>query len=160
MNDKMLREYLGQALTWREAHVEWKKALSGVPTKQQGMRPPGGEHSPWELLEHMRIATWDMLEFSRDAKKHKSPDWPAGYWPPTPAPPKPDAWNHSVRSLERDLEAMAKLVADPKTDLLAPIPGASGQTILREVLLIADHNSYHLGQLVLVRRLLGCWPET
>ncbi|HEY6905147.1 MAG TPA: hypothetical protein VI216_12635, partial [Candidatus Acidoferrales bacterium] len=83
-----------------------------------------------------------------------------GYWPKTPAPPKPAAWDSSVQSLERDLKSMAKLVADPKADLLAPIPGGSGQTILREVLLLADHNSYHLGQLVLVRRLLGCWPET
>jgi hypothetical protein len=160
MNEKMLRDYLGRALASHEAHVDWKKAVTGIPEKQQGTRPPGAEHSPWELLEHMRICTWDILEFSRDAKKHKSPDWPDGYWPQTPEPPKPAAWKNSVQQLDGDLKAMAKLVANPKTDLLAPIPGGSGQTILREVLLLADHNSYHLGQLVLVRRLLGCWPET
>ena len=160
MNDKILREYLGRALTWHEAHVDWKKVVAGIPEKQQGMRPAGAQHSPWEVLEHMRIATSDILEFSRDAKKHKSPGWPEGYWPKTPGPPKPAAWASSVQSLERDLKAMAKLVADPKTDLLAPIPGGSGQTLLRELLLLADHNSYHLGELVLVRRLLGCWPET
>lgn len=160
MNEKTLRETLGRTLTWHEARVDWKKAVSGISEKQQGMRPEGAEHSPWELLEHMRLCAWDILEFSRDAKNHKSPDWPEGYWPKTPGPPKPSAWDNSVQSLEKDLKAMAKLVADPKTDLLAPIPGGSGQTILREVLLLADHNSYHLGQLVLVRRLLGCWPET
>jgi hypothetical protein len=160
MDEKMLREYLGRALDWHEAHVDWKKVVADIPEKQQGMLPPGAEHSPWELLEHMRLATWDILEFSRDTKNHKSPGWPEGYWPKTPAPPKPAAWDKSVQSLERDLKAMAKLVADPKTDLLAPISGGSGQTVLREVLLLADHNSYHLGQLVLVRRLLGCWPET
>ena len=159
MDEKILRDYLSHALNWGEAHVDWKKAVAGIPAKQQGMRPTGGDHSPWEILEHMRICTWDILEFSRDPK-HKSPDWPSGYWPKTPEPPKPTAWNASVQSLEKDLGAMAKLVANPKTDLLSPIPGGSGQNILREALLIVDHNSYHLGQLVLVRKLLGCWPET
>jgi DinB superfamily len=158
MDEKVWRDYLRRALSWHEAHVDWKKAVEGVPAKDQGRRPPGADHSPWELLEHMRLATWDILEFCRDAK-HASPDWPAGYWPNKPAPPNPQAWGKSVKSLERHLEAIGKLVADPKMDLLAPIPGGSGQTILREALLIADHNSYHLGQLVLVRRMLGCWPE-
>lgn len=158
MDEKSLRDYLRRSLTWHEGHVDWIKAVSGIPEKLRGKRPKGSEHSPWELLEHMRIATWDIYEFSRDAK-HKSPKWPAGYWPQKPAPPNSAAWDKSVRELERDLEAMGKLVADPKTDLLASIPHGSGQTILREALLIADHNSYHLGQLVLVRRLLGCWPE-
>jgi len=111
------------------------------------------------LLEHMRLATWDILEFSRDPK-HVSPEWPAGYWPRTPAPPSASAWQNSVKALENDLEEMRQLVNDPKIDLLAPIPSGSGQTMLREALLIADHNAYHLGQLVLVRRLLGCWPDT
>jgi|SRR5208282_629601 len=159
MDEKVLRDYLRRILIWHESHVDWKKAVQGIPAKDQGTRPKGAEHSPWELLEHMRIATWDILEFCRD-KKHVSPDWPAGYWPEKPAPPNAAAWNKSVKSLERDLEAMGKLATDPKTDLLAPIPHGSGQTILREVLLIADHNAYHLGQIVLLRRLLGCWPVT
>jgi DinB superfamily len=157
--DEVFREYLQGALNSHEAHVAWKKAVEGVPAKFRGKRPPRAKHSLWELLEHMRIATWDILEFCRDAK-HKSPAWPVGYWPKKPAPPNPAAWEKSVKSLERDLEAMGKLVSDPKTDLLGKIKGGSGQTILREVLLIADHNAYHLGQFVLVRRLLGCWPET
>jgi DinB superfamily len=158
VDEKELRDYLRRALSWGEAHVDWKKAVTGLPAKLKGTRPKGAEHSPWELLEHMRIATWDILEFSR-GKDHKSPEWPKGYWPKSPAPENKAAWDRSVKELERDLEGMGKLVADPKTDLLAPIPGGSGQTILRETLLIADHNAYHLGQLVLVRRLLGCWPE-
>jgi DinB superfamily len=158
MDEKGLRDYLRRALTWHEAHVDWIKAVSGIPEKLRGKRPKGARHTPWELLEHMRLATWDIYEFCRNAK-HKSPEWPAGYWPKKPAPPAAAAWDKSVQALERDLEAMGKLVADPKTDLLAPIPHGSGQTILREALLVADHNSYHLGQLVMVRRLLGCWPE-
>jgi len=159
MDEKVVRDYLGRALGWGEAHVDWKKALEGIPAKDRGKRPKGAEHSLWELLEHMRLATWDILEFSRDPK-HKSPDWPAGYWPKKPEPPSAAAWGKSVKELDQHLEEMRRFVNDPKTDLLAPIPGGSGQTILREALLIADHNAYHLGQLVLVRKLLGCWPKT
>ena len=159
MDENALREQLSRVLDWHAAHVDWKKAVKGIPSKDQGRRPKGGEHSPWELLEHMRIATWDILEFSRDPK-HKSPDWPAGYWPKQPQPPTAAVWQKSVKALQRDLEQMQELVNDPKADLLAPIPGGSGQTLLREALLIADHNAYHLGQLVLVRRLLGCWTDT
>lgn len=158
MDENALREQVSRALDWGEAHVDWNKAVKGVPAKDQGKRPNGSPHSPWELLEHMRIATWDILEFSRDAK-HKSPEWPSGYWPKKPAPPNAAAWQKSVKALDHDLEQMKELVKDPKTDLLAPIAGGSGQTVLREALLIADHNAYHLGQLVIVRRLLGCWPE-
>lgn len=159
MDEKLLRDYLRRALTWHEAHVDWIKVVSGIPEKVRGVRPEGAGHSPWELLEHMRLATWDIYQFCRDAK-HTSPDWPGGYWPKKPGPPNATAWDKSVQALAKDLEAMGKLVANPKTDLVAPIKHGSGQTILREALLIADHNSYHLGQLVLVRRLLGCWPET
>jgi hypothetical protein len=159
MDERVLRDYLRRALNSHEAHVDWKKAVEHVPAEYRGMRPSVAPHSLWELLEHMRIATWDILQFCRDAK-HASPAWPAGYWPEKPGPPNSAAWEKSVKSLERDLESMGKLVIDPKTDLLAPIAGGSGQTILCEVLLIADHNAYHLGQFVLVRRLLGCWPET
>ncbi|HTZ73009.1 MAG TPA: DinB family protein [Candidatus Aquilonibacter sp.] len=158
MDEKALRDQLSRALDWGEAHVDWKKALKGVPAKAQGTRPKGVPHSPWELLEHVRIATWDILEFSRDPN-HKSPDWPSGYWPKQPKPPNAAAWQKSVKALDRDLKQMQQLVQDPNTGLLASIPGGSGQTLLREILLLADHNAYHLGQLVFVRRLLGCWPE-
>jgi hypothetical protein len=108
------------------------------------------------LLEHLRLGQWDILEFSRDAK-HVSPDWPSGYWPKTGTPPTPAAWNKSVAQFQRDLKALQKLVANPKTDLFARIPWGNGQTILREVLLVADHNAYHIAQLVDVRRMLGSW---
>lgn len=107
----------------------------------------------------MRLATWDIIEFSRNAK-HVSPEWPSGYWPKRPEPPNAAAWDKSARTLKRDLLAMGKLLTNPKTDLFASIPHGDGQTILREALMLADHNAYHLGQLVLVRRLLGCWPES
>jgi hypothetical protein len=156
VNEKLLREQVGSLLLGRGAHADWKAAFSGIPSKLRGVRPEGVPHSPWELLEHMRIAQWDILEFSRDPK-HVSPDWPAGYWPGNPSPPNAKAWEKSLKLFARDLAAMKKFVVNPKTDLLARIPHGTGQTILREALLIADHNAYHLGQVVLVRRLLGAW---
>lgn len=159
MDEKSLREHLRNALKSSEAHADWKSALADMPAKLRGVKPEGAPHTPWELLEHARIAQWDILEFSRNAK-HVSPDFPSGYWPESPAPPNDAAWNKSAQQLERDLEAMSKLVGDPKTNLFAPIPHGSGQTILREALLLADHNAYHLGQLVLLRRMLGAWTAS
>jgi hypothetical protein len=156
MDEKAWREHLRKALGWGDAHVAWKKAVADFPLKSRGSKPPGIPHSGWDLLEHTRIAQWDMLEFCRNSK-HVSPDFPAGYWPKDSTPPDASAWEKSVKSFEQDLHSMEKLVADPNTDLLAPIPGGSGQTILREALLVADHNSYHLGQFVLLRKLLGNW---
>ncbi|HEV2205528.1 MAG TPA: DinB family protein [Candidatus Acidoferrales bacterium] len=155
MDDKALRDAMGKILNRSEAHVDWKEALEEVPVKMRGVRPPGSPHSLWELLEHARIAQWDILEFSRDPK-HVSPDFPSGYWPESPEPPSEAAWNKSVKAFLHDMESMSKLFAEAK-DLLAPIAHGSGQTILREALLAADHNAYHLGQFVLVRRLLGNW---
>ena len=159
MDDKALREQLRRVLSWHEAHLDWKKALADLPAEHRGRKPKGAPHSAWELLEHVRIAQRDILEFCRNPK-HVSPDWPSGYWPKAASPPSAAAWESSVRRFEEDNEATGKLVADRKTDLFAPIPHGSGQTVLREVLLIADHNSYHLGQFVLLRRLLGSWRET
>jgi|ERR1700733_12383000 DinB family protein len=156
VNEKALREHLENLLTGGGAHVEWKATFSGVPPKMRGVRPSGVPYSLWELLEHLRIAQWDILEFSRDAK-HVSPEWPKGYWPSSEAPPNAKAWDKSLKLFARDLAAMKKLVATPKTDLFAKIPHGSGQTILRETLLVADHNAYHLGQALTVRRLLGIW---
>ncbi|HLV95022.1 MAG TPA: DinB family protein [Candidatus Acidoferrales bacterium] len=156
MDEKTLREQIGEMLNKSEAHVDWKEALEDVPAKLRGVRPAGSPHSLWELLEHVRIAQWDILEFSRDPK-HVSPDFPSGYWPESPAPPSEAAWDKSVKDFLRDVDAMGKLLGDPKADLLKPIPHGSGQTILREALLAADHSAYHLGQFVLIRRLLGNW---
>ena len=151
-----LRQHLLDLLRGRNAHADFDASVADFPSRLRGVKPPGAPHTAWQLLEHMRMAQWDILEFSRNAK-HKSPPWPEGYWPKTEAPPKAASWNNSLRSFRADLKAMAKLVADKKTDLFAPIPHGTGQTVLREALLIADHNSYHLGQMVLLRRLLGTW---
>jgi len=156
MNEKLLRRQLAQSLAWGDAHLDWPQALEGFPPELRGVRPKGAPHSAWELLEHVRIAQWDILEFSRNPK-HVSPDFPAGYWPRSAAPPSPAAWSNSVKTFLRDRKEFQQLVTDPKTDLFARIPHGSGQTILREILLAADHNSHHLGQFILVRRLLGAW---
>jgi len=158
MNETALRKQLQKFLAFPEAHADWPEVLKNFPPKLRGVRPPGAPHSPWELLEHARIAQWDILEFSRDPK-HVSPDFPSGYWPKTPAPPSAAAWSRSVRTFLRDRRAMQQLVVNAKVDLFARIPHGMGQTILREALLAADHNSYHLGQFVLLRRLLGEWPK-
>jgi DinB superfamily len=153
-----LREHVLYLLRGGGAHVDFDKAIADLPAKQRGSKVPGVPFTAWGLLEHMRIAQWDILEFSRNPK-HTSPPWPAGYWPGSEAPPNAKAWDGSVARFRADLRAMEKLVADPETDLHAKIPHGEGQTILREALLIADHNAYHLGQLVMLRRLLGAWPD-
>jgi len=155
-NDKTLRQHLLKLLEGKGAHVDFETAVKKVSVAVRGKRPKGVAHSPWEILEHMRIAQWDILEFSRDAK-HVSPEWPSGYWPKTAAPPNRTAWNKSVSAFRADHAAMCALVADESTDLYAPIPHGDGQTILREALLVADHNAYHLGTLVITLQLLGAW---
>jgi hypothetical protein len=151
-----LRKQIAGVLDWHEAHQTFESVVADFPAELRGVRPQGLPYSAWELLEHMRIAQWDMLEFSRDPK-HVSPDWPSGYWPASAAPPNAKAWDESVLRFQADREELRKLVLDPARDLVAPIPHGKGQTLLREVLLTADHNSHHLGQLILVRRLLGAW---
>lgn len=153
-----LREHVLDLLRGRNAHVDFETAVADLPSNLRGLKPKGAPHTAWQLVEHMRIAQWDILEFSRDPK-HVSPSWPAGYWPKTEAPPSPAAWNNSLRKFRADWKAMAKLVADKKKNLFARIPHGTGQTLLREALLVADHNAYHAGQLVLLRRLLGAWKE-
>jgi len=156
--DSALRQHVLELLVGGHAHADLKKALAGLPPRLRGKKPKGAEHTAWELLEHIRIAQWDILEFSRNPK-HVSPNWPDGYWPKTEAPPSAAAWNASIRKVQEDQKAMEKLVASKKTDLIAPIPHGTGQTLLREALLLADHNGYHIGQLVLLRRWLGAWKE-
>jgi hypothetical protein len=154
--DASLRQHLLELLKGGHAHATFDAAVENLPLALRGKRPKGAEHSAWELLEHMRIAQWDILEFSRNAA-HQSPEWPSGYWPATPTPPDAKAWDKSVRAFRRDLKTICDLVADPATDLFAKIPHGDGQTVLKEALLVADHNAYHLGALVLLRRLLGAW---
>ena len=155
MNDPV-REQVIALLNGGQAHVPLDQVLKDFPARLRGMKAKGAEHTAWQLLEHMRIAQWDILEFSRSAK-HVSPEFPGGYWPKTEKPPSDDAWKKSIAALKRDLKTMQKLIENPKTDLHAGIPHGTGQTIFREALLVADHNAYHLGQLVLLRRLLGVW---
>jgi hypothetical protein len=138
--------------------VHFEDALNGLPANLRGAFAKGLKHTAWQLLEHARIAQWDILEFSRNAK-HVSPDFPGGYWPKTPLPPDEAAWDKSVKEFLRDLAAMVQLVKNPRTDLYKRIPHGDGQTILREALLLADHNAYHLGQVVDLRRALGAWPD-
>lgn len=151
----LVREQVTALLRGGNAHVPLDEAIKNLPAAQRGVAPKGAEHSAWELLEHMRIAQWDILEFSRNPK-HKSPEWPSGYWPETKKPNEA-AWRKSIASFKKDLQAMLDLVSDPSTDLLGKIPHGSGQNVLREALLVADHNAYHLGQIVLVRKILGSW---
>ena len=152
-NIASLRQHIINLLTKAEAHIGPDAALKKFPRKLRGRKPEGAPHTPWQLLEHMRIAQWDILRFSVDAK-HVSPEWPEGYWPRSEAPPSDQAWDKSVRQFMADLNAMCKLVRDPRRDLFARIPHGTGQTLLREALLLADHNAYHLGQIVMLRRTL------
>jgi len=155
-NDKELREHLVYLLQDGGAHANFDAAVKDMPPALRGQKPEGADHTPWELLEHLRITQWDILEFSRNAQ-HRSPDFPAGYWPKEAAPSSDEAWDKSVATFRAELKAMIDLINAPATDLFAKIPHGDGQTILREALLTADHNSYHIGQLVLVRKLLGGW---
>lgn len=151
--NESLRKHLINLLTKAEAHVDVQSSLREFPPELRGRKPAGAPHTPWQLLEHMRIAQWDILQFSLEAK-HKSPKWPDEYWPDTDAPPNDKAWSQSVRQFLNDLDSVCQMVKDPAIDLYAKIPHGEGQTYLREVLLVADHNAYHLGQLVLVKRIL------
>ena len=153
-----VREQVLALLNGGNAHVTFDHVIKDFPARLRGVKPEGAPHTAWQLLEHMRIAQWDILEFIRSAK-HASPEWPGGYWPRTEKPPNEAAWKKSIASIKGDLKAIEKLVADPETDLYKKIPHGTGQNIFREALLVADHNAYHLGQLVLLRRLLGAWAE-
>jgi hypothetical protein len=155
-NDAALREHVVELLTGGHAHATFEQAVKGLPAELQGKVAKGAEHSPWQLLEHLRSSQWDILDFSRNAK-YQALKWPDDYWPKEKAPGDEKAWDKSVRAFKKDLKEMIALVVDEKTDLFAKIPHGDGQTILREALLMADHNAYHIGQLVLVRRFLGAW---
>jgi DinB family len=158
-NQAELRNHLVQLLREGNAHVDVLSALKDFPAAHYGKKPTHAPHSGWEILEHMRIALHDLFEFSTNPE-YVELKWPDEYWPASPAPPSEEAWHSSVRALEEDLVAFTKLIKNPKSNLFSQIPwGNKDQTLLREVLLAADHNSYHTGELVLLRRLLGAWKS-
>jgi len=156
--DKALRQHLLNLLKEGGAHAMFDDAMKDFPAKLRGQKVPNFPHTAWMLLEHMRIAQHDILEFSRNPK-HKSPKWPDGYWPKTEAPPNSADWTKSIAAFLKNLKELEALITNPKTDLYAPLPWGDGQTVLREVLLVADHNAYHVAQIVTLRRLLGAWKE-
>ncbi|MHB8214785.1 MAG: DinB family protein [Candidatus Sulfotelmatobacter sp.] len=158
-HSKQLREHVIYLLDGGGAHARFNDAVKDMSEELHGVKPNGLPNSAWMLLEHLRIAQRDILEFSRNPK-YESPKWPEGYWPKTEAPPNAAAWSKSVQQFRKDLKAMQDLVANPKKDLYARIPWGDGQTILREALLLADHNAYHVAQLIDVRRLLGVWKKS
>lgn len=155
-NDRPLRQQLIKLLDWQDAHVGFQKAFGKFPVELRGERMSGMPYTAWQLLEHMRIAQWDILDFCRNPN-YQELKWPQEYWPSSDAPPTPEAWEQSIEAFRRDLKEAQQLIDNPETDLFAPIPHGSGQTILREMLLMADHNAYHLGQIVLIRKMAGAW---
>jgi hypothetical protein len=157
-HDQQIRQQLAKALDWGEAHPDFATAVADFPEDLRGVVPPGFPHSAWELLEHLRIALWDIIEFTKDAR-HKSPPWPAGYWPSSRVPPQEEAWGQCVESITDLLEEMRGLILDRSRPLLEPFPRSQGQTLMREALLIADHNAYHLGEIVQLRKALKAWPK-
>ena len=152
-----IREHLARALDWEDAHVGFSKAIDGLPPQKRGVRPGGFEHSAWELLEHVRIALSDLVDFATSPQYAHSLDWPGDYWPPRQAPTEAE-WEESIAGFRADLARLQALARDPAIDLLAPVPtGNQSQTHLRNILVAVDHNAYHLGQIVAVRRALGAW---
>ena len=154
-----LRAQLVRVLDWEEAHVGFDKALSGISEDKRGSHARGFEHTVWQLLEHMRLAQKDLLEFCLDAHYIHALKWPDDYWPQHAGPPDTKAWNQSIAAFTADREKLKQLALDANVDLSATVPTGKGQqTYLRSILLVADHNAYHLGQIVAVRRALGIWP--
>jgi uncharacterized damage-inducible protein DinB len=154
-----LRDGIAKALAWGEARTTFDDAVADLPAELRGRVPAGLPYSAWQLVEHIRIAQHDILDFARNPN-YEEMTWPDDYWPKSPAPPNADAWDESVRRFREDRSALEALARDGSIDLEATIPHGSGQTYLREILLVLDHTAYHVGELVVVRRLLGAWPPT
>ena len=156
------RAAVAKPLAWREAHATFDDAVADLPAELRGRRVAGFPHSAWELVEHVRITQRDILDFCRDASYHE-PHWPDDYWPKSAEPPSDEAWERSLADYRADRAALEALAVDtaqvPDVHATIPPPRGTGQTYLREVLLVADHTSYHVGQLVMLRRLLGAWPS-
>jgi uncharacterized damage-inducible protein DinB len=157
MADAALRHHLLRLLDWRDAHAGFDAAVDGLPGEFRGAQPEGLPYSAWQLLEHLRLTQRDILDFCRNPE-YAEPVWPDDYWPASSAPPTADAWDESIRGFRADRDALKALATDPDVDLFAEIPHGGGQTYVRELLLVADHTAYHVGQLVMLRRLLGAWP--
>jgi hypothetical protein len=156
--EQQVRQQIAKLLDWGEAHADFHSVVVNFDEDLRGEVPPGFSHSGWQLLEHMRIALWDIVEFTKDAR-HKSPPWPDGYWPPSRNPPQEEAWDQCIESITDLLQEMRDLVLDRHRPLLDPLPKSQGQTLMREALLVADHNAYHLGQLVQLRKALKDWKK-
>jgi hypothetical protein len=156
MNETEVRSQVARALGWDEAHAGFDRVVDGIAAEFRGRAPAGLPYSPWQLLEHLRLAQDDILEFCRNPD-YRERRWPDDYWPASPEPPDAKAWDRSVVAVRRDREALTRLAEDPSVDLTAPLPHGNGQTLLRELLLVLDHTAYHLGELVVVRRALGIW---
>ena len=157
MTDTAVRDLLVNVLSWEDAHVGFEAAVTGIPEHLRG-KQVSELHSPWELVEHLRITQHDILDFCGN-KDYEEMEWPRDYWPPTPAPPSPSAWDESVGQFKRDRESLQQMASDPNIELTARIPHGNDQTYMRELVLVADHSAYHVGQLVLVRQLLGIWKH-
>jgi len=153
-NNKALRDHILNLMRGGDAHIEFQSVVDDFPINAINTKVPGIPYSAWDVIEHMRIAQWDILEFSRNGK-HVSPKWPEGYWPPEDKSATIENWHQSIDALSKNLKEMEELIEDSKTDLFQPIPHGNGQTLLREALLVADHNAYHLGVLVTLKRLLS-----
>ena len=151
-----MRTQLAKALDWHDAHADFDTAVRDLPAELRGRRVRGLPHSAWEILEHLRLAQHDILDFARNPR-YQAPAWPDDYWPPSPQPPAARAWDRSVAAFRRDRRALQKMAADPHLKLSKRIPHGDGQTYLREILLVLDHNAYHVAELVVLRRLLGAW---
>jgi uncharacterized damage-inducible protein DinB len=156
-NEQALRAQLAEFLDWRNAHADFDQVVKGVPSRKRGVVPKGFAHSVWQLVEHMRIAQADILDFCVNPRYEHTMKWPDDYWPRRPAPPSDAAWKKALASFRRDLKTMQRLAKNRRIDLFARIPCGSGQTVLREILLVADHNAHHLAQIIDVRRALGIW---
>lgn len=152
-----LRTIIASALDWQEAHVGFEHAVAGLPEDLRGRRPERYPHSPWELVEHVRLTQADLVAFMEDAG-YTAPSWPEGYWPDGPAPPTRASWDEAVAAVRTDRERLRTLATRPSVDLGAKIPWGDGQTYGRTILVAVDHTAYHVGQLVAVRRLLAAWP--
>lgn len=156
MAEDPLRAHLIRLLDWHDAHVDFDAAVKDLAPELRGVRPAGLPYSPWRLLEHLRLTQRDILDFCRNPD-YAQPTWPDDYWPESDAPPDSGAWERSIAGFRADRDELRRLAADPDVDLFARVPQGEGQTYLRELLLVADHNAYHLGEMVVVRRLLGAW---
>jgi len=154
--DQVLRDQLIEMLTGEHAHVNFDNAIKGIPEKLIGVRPDKIPYSIWQITEHIRITQWDILEFSRK-EQHISPKWPQGYWPKNEAPQDISEWKESLRLIKNNRDSLIEMIADHNNDLLRPFPYGQGQNLLREALLVIDHTSYHTGEIIVVRRLLGSW---